>query len=323
MGSESVGSCAPPLPASLASPLGEEARRQEKTMSHKGPCFSCKEEGHWVRDCPLRFKLSPSSGGPVAYRPTHPELQCPCGSGDCIVLTSRTERNPGRDFYRCPAKLNERCGFFKWCDEACSGQKHHSPIKPYQQRHGTNSPVKPSSQFDLKNVMKLGKQLNEHQNPMCSCGAGTCIVLTAHEGENTGRKYFACPIKKGHGACNHFQWCNNAGNLTEVQLPEKTQLFSMENNDHGACNHLGSAGKLTEVQLPEKTKLFDLENNEFRDAVNPAAPTSSPTLLNDPLSPPSPPASMRTRKQKNVCLFISPVKRLSLGERSPGVGSSK
>lgn len=33
-----------------------------------------------------------------------PEIQCPCGSGPCIVLTSGTKKNPNRRFYKCPAE---------------------------------------------------------------------------------------------------------------------------------------------------------------------------------------------------------------------------
>ncbi|CAL2249028.1 unnamed protein product [Prunus armeniaca] len=44
-----------------------------------------------------------------------PALECPCGGGLCLILTAKTGKNIGSQFYRCPA--NEGCGFFKWCNE--------------------------------------------------------------------------------------------------------------------------------------------------------------------------------------------------------------
>lgn len=32
-----------------------------------------------------------------------PDLPCPCGDGSCLVLTAKTGKNIGRQFYRCPA----------------------------------------------------------------------------------------------------------------------------------------------------------------------------------------------------------------------------
>ncbi|KAJ8631442.1 hypothetical protein MRB53_024765 [Persea americana] len=50
-----------------------------------------------------------------------PDLPCPCGAGACKVLTAKTEKNMGQQFYRCPANQGESCGFFKWCSE-------HNPV---------------------------------------------------------------------------------------------------------------------------------------------------------------------------------------------------
>ena len=32
-----------------------------------------------------------------------PDMLCPCGAGACLVLTTKTGKNVGRQFYRCPA----------------------------------------------------------------------------------------------------------------------------------------------------------------------------------------------------------------------------
>ncbi|KAM7256460.1 hypothetical protein ACFE04_012201 [Oxalis oulophora] len=47
-----------------------------------------------------------------------PDLPCGCGAGLCVVLTAKTEKNNGRQFYRCPADKENSCGFFKWCNES-------------------------------------------------------------------------------------------------------------------------------------------------------------------------------------------------------------
>lgn len=31
-----------------------------------------------------------------------PELQCSCGAGSCLILTSRKGDNNGKQFYKCP-----------------------------------------------------------------------------------------------------------------------------------------------------------------------------------------------------------------------------
>ncbi|CAN4111312.1 unnamed protein product [Withania somnifera] len=44
------------------------------------------------------------------------ELSCPCGSGTCLVLTAKTGKNIGQQFYKCPSNQGS-CGFFKWCND--------------------------------------------------------------------------------------------------------------------------------------------------------------------------------------------------------------
>ena len=42
-------------------------------------------------------------------------LKCPSCHEPCALRTSRTEKNPGRQFFTCQSK---GCGFFQWCDAA-------------------------------------------------------------------------------------------------------------------------------------------------------------------------------------------------------------
>ncbi|KAJ4825410.1 hypothetical protein Tsubulata_030903 [Turnera subulata] len=55
---------------------------------------------------------SSKSGNGCAW----PEIQCPCGAGPCSVLTAKTGKNIGQQFYRCPV-IQGSCGFFKWCND--------------------------------------------------------------------------------------------------------------------------------------------------------------------------------------------------------------
>ncbi|CAL5397523.1 unnamed protein product [Camellia sinensis] len=52
-----------------------------------------------------------------ASNPSIPELSCLCGAGSCLILTAKTGKNIGQQFYRCPANQGSSCGFFKWCHE--------------------------------------------------------------------------------------------------------------------------------------------------------------------------------------------------------------
>ncbi|KAH7856385.1 hypothetical protein Vadar_000811 [Vaccinium darrowii] len=42
---------------------------------------------------------------------------CGCGSGPCIITTSRSSKNPGRPYYKCPRV--PPCGTWNgWCEES-------------------------------------------------------------------------------------------------------------------------------------------------------------------------------------------------------------
>uniref|UniRef100_J3LTH9 DNA topoisomerase n=2 Tax=Oryza brachyantha TaxID=4533 RepID=J3LTH9_ORYBR len=63
-----------------------------------------------------------------------PNMLCPCGAGACLFLTTKTGKNVGRQFFRCPANQGgSSCGFFQWCDEqlrtaAQSSTQHHTDV---------------------------------------------------------------------------------------------------------------------------------------------------------------------------------------------------
>ncbi|XP_043703190.1 cold shock domain-containing protein 3-like [Telopea speciosissima] len=95
-----------------------------------------KNRGRKFYKCPVRQEnggcgffewCDNSSGTPVfngaqiqPSNSSYPDLQCPCGAGSCLVLTAKTGKNVGQQFYRCPANQGSSCGFFKWCSEQTS-----------------------------------------------------------------------------------------------------------------------------------------------------------------------------------------------------------
>ncbi|XP_042477554.1 cold shock domain-containing protein 3-like [Macadamia integrifolia] len=95
-----------------------------------------KNRGRKFYKCPFReenggcgfFEWCDNSSGTPIYNgaqiqpsnSSYPDLQCFCGAGSCSILTARTGKNVGQQFYRCPANQGNSCGFFKWCSEQTS-----------------------------------------------------------------------------------------------------------------------------------------------------------------------------------------------------------
>ena len=49
--------------------------------------------------------------------PPEPAMACPCGLGQCSLITAKTVKNMGRQAFGCPGR-DYGCRFFQWCDEA-------------------------------------------------------------------------------------------------------------------------------------------------------------------------------------------------------------
>ncbi|KAE7995927.1 hypothetical protein FH972_000684 [Carpinus fangiana] len=104
-----------------------------------GPCLvltanTQKNPGRKFYKCPLRqenggcgfFEWCDNASGTngmvggkenCGSNSSFPDLPCPCGAGFCLILTAKTGKNIGQQFYRCPANQGSTCGFFRWCNE--------------------------------------------------------------------------------------------------------------------------------------------------------------------------------------------------------------
>ncbi|XP_010535814.1 PREDICTED: DNA topoisomerase 3-alpha [Tarenaya hassleriana] len=137
------------------------------------------------------------------------EKNCTCGVGICLILTSNTQKNPGRKFYKCPVREeNGGCGFFQWCDEDRSSGTHA----------GTHS-------YANSNDSKFP----DHQ---CPCGSGSCRILTAKTGQNIGRQFYRCPAFEA--SCGFFKWCDDTSVASSMEnsFAKTRNLSESDSRDH-------------------------------------------------------------------------------------------
>ncbi|MCL7028437.1 hypothetical protein MKW94_003168, partial [Papaver nudicaule] len=153
-----------------------------------------------------------------------PARPCPCGGGTCIVRTSRTPKNPNKEFYTCPGKKDMRCKFFQWCIDA-KPEDFNEPLSKY---------------------------------PMCHCGAGVCHRYPERrEGADNGRLYFRCPVKPGEGACGFRQWQETPTRALHSDLVDDSRRFPTlaygGREDTKRANgeyRMGDGDKLKEIVSP-------------------------------------------------------------------------
>ena len=153
-------------------------------------CFKCNLPGHWARDCPSaagapaggRGGGGGGSGGAPADVPV---IECPCGAGPVSVLTARTERNNGRQFFKCPKGKEGGCSFFQWADEPprpTAGPP--SPAKAGGGAKGTGAGV--NSCGAGVNSCAMGTSAMGSARPYGGGGAGSYGGASAGSGGGTG-----------------------------------------------------------------------------------------------------------------------------------------
>ncbi|ONK58640.1 uncharacterized protein A4U43_C09F15130 [Asparagus officinalis] len=153
MSTESVGSFNPsPFePPDPTSPSQEQHKTQNFSPNTPDQfqsrrkliiCYSCNREGHYSTTCPNKNRGSPGASPSKALFPKcpqkYPELECRACGQVCVVRTSRTEKNPDRDFYACPGQ--GCCNHFEWCDGQGDGAEMNMAIEG-QKGMGTDKPA--------------------------------------------------------------------------------------------------------------------------------------------------------------------------------------
>ncbi|XP_057437624.1 uncharacterized protein LOC130729804 isoform X2 [Lotus japonicus] len=89
--------------------------------------------------------------------------------------------------------------------------------------------------------------LHSPQNIHCRCGYGLCIIKTSKSERNPGRKYYACPVKRG-AQCNGYgfmKWCDEPVDQSDWQPP----LFKYPECECGAgvCRRVKGTQESTSV----------------------------------------------------------------------------
>ncbi|KAK6158422.1 hypothetical protein DH2020_005736 [Rehmannia glutinosa] len=165
----------------------------EKTPPKISPC---KMNSQWSEIFPAAEK--PAEPAPAPYQRC---LICPTCNASCRLLTSKTDQNPDRKFYKCPAFDHK---FFKWADE-----------------------VKPDEFID---VPYCG-----------GCMAGVCRVRKEKSGPNAGRVLFMCRVKEGEGSCGYRVWQDELQtsaigradeNITSSQSPTVNNYYTRPANTY-------------------------------------------------------------------------------------------
>ena len=127
--------------------------------------------------------------------PADPVMDCPCGLGQCSVLTAKTPKNMGRQFFRCPVpERDSGCQFFKWCNEAQPANGASFASAPAQ--------VPPGGFAGNQPYGGNAAAPNAAAEPAmaCPCGLGQCSVLTAKTEKNMGKQVrisLACLVGGG------------------------------------------------------------------------------------------------------------------------------
>jgi len=162
----------------------------------------------------------PAAETPAADEP--PAHPCPAGHGTCFVLTSNTEKNPGRRFYRCPLRDNQGgCGHFEWVDEPWTAPppKPAPPAAAAAPPPAASGAAAPAAQ--AAHIAQLEAQLAEARAAAARAAGGSspatqaadpaaykcpqghaCDMKTSRTSANPDRQFYKCVT------CGHFLWAD-------------------------------------------------------------------------------------------------------------------
>eukprot|EP00775_Hariotina_reticulata_P014221 gene14221-14365_t len=136
-----------------------------------------------------------------------------------FLYTSRSERNPNRQFYGCskPRDDPSKCKFFKWADEVGSSGSG-SQQQPHQAAagvaYGFGGSALPNGAAAAGAVGSgphgaAGAAVGGDAVVLCVCGQ-PALQRTSNTSKNPGRVFYKCPKPQGE-QCDFFQWADDPG----------------------------------------------------------------------------------------------------------------
>ena len=143
----------------------------------------------------ISLPASPASLPSQPPAPREPQL---CGCREpCVVRTSTTAANPGRQFYTCQLR---GCQFFMWVPQ------RPVPV-PAAGLHPQRPVPVPAAGLQARAVPSMVEAaagaVGAPGHP-CPQGHGACQQLTSRTTANPDRAFYKC------GTCGHFMWADQA-----------------------------------------------------------------------------------------------------------------
>jgi DEAD/DEAH box helicase/GRF zinc finger len=132
---------------------------------------------------------------------------CPGHNKPCQILKSRSKRNPGREFYKCPIEEQaDQCDFFQWVEEtpACAGGFSDSIRSSGQ--HTNNAALQSYNDISTNRLGDHWSGDTSNGAPQCPGHDRPCKVCTSRTGSSAGRQFYACSISQRDQQCDFFQW---------------------------------------------------------------------------------------------------------------------
>ena len=133
--------------------------------------------------------------------PATPRQLCSCG-GPCVVRTSTTAANPGRQFYKCELGLACRFDFFMWVpvtrwviDKWVTDSVAAPPA-------GLQASAAPQAAREHTAAVVAAAGAGSAPGYPCPQGHGACQQLTSRTAANPNRNFYKC------GTCGHFTWAD-------------------------------------------------------------------------------------------------------------------
>eukprot|EP00775_Hariotina_reticulata_P014224 gene14224-14368_t len=162
-----------------------------------------------------------STAEPLGGNDLTPAPLCFCQE-ESVRITSRSERNPGRDFFACAKDRNQpqKCKFFKWADEVCGSNSSgvaaaggtvaagfmggdHGPTGAYAATAGGGfAGTGAAAEADASVVSDA---------PLCECQVPS-FLYTSRSERNPNRQFYGCSKPRDDPSkCKFFKWADEVG----------------------------------------------------------------------------------------------------------------